>query len=134
MKMRRTKLYILWIALIGVVSVPGALAAQVDARLSSTQAYVGVPVVLYVTIANAADHEPPVLPTVAGLDFALAGTPSIQSQTTIINGRTTHNETLTYAIRVTPRQAGKARDPRSHDHGRRQDLHDPDLHPECHGL
>lgn len=107
MKMKQSKLYVLLAVLIGAAFAPGVLAAQVDARLSSTQAYVGVPVVLYVTIANAADHEPPQLPQVAGLDFALAGTPSIQSQTTIINGRTTHNETLTYAIRVTPRQAGQ---------------------------
>lgn len=93
--------------LVGIAFSPGALAAQVDARLSSQKAYVGVPVQLYVTIVNAADHEPPVLPEVNGLDFALAGTPSVQSQMTIINGHTTRNETLTYAIRVTPREPGR---------------------------
>ncbi len=80
---------------------------NVTASLSSREAYVGVPITLRVEIADATAHEVPEIPSIDGLRIESMGSPSRSSQTTIINGRRTDSESVTYAWRVTPREVGR---------------------------
>ncbi len=81
-------------------------AGDVDVRLSSREAYVGMPVTLQVSIANASDYEQPSLPHIDGCDVRSAGAPSQSSQITIINGRRSENRSVTMQYLITPRRAG----------------------------
>jgi hypothetical protein len=84
-----------------------ASAADVRVSVSSREAYVGLPFTLQVEISDATAHEPPVLPDIPGATVESLGTPSVRSQTTIINGQQSSTSSLTYAWRITPRQEGK---------------------------
>ncbi len=83
-----------------------ASAASVDARLSSREAYVGSPVVLQLSISNAADYEQPKIPQIDGCDIRSAGSPSQSSQITIINGRRSESRSVTMQYLITPRREG----------------------------
>ena len=83
-----------------------ASAANVDARLSAREAYVGSPVVLQIAISDAADYEPPTLPSIDGCDVRSAGSPSQSSQITIINGRRSASRSVTMQYLITPRREG----------------------------
>ena len=83
-----------------------AHAADLQAALSSREAYVGAPIILHLEVANASSHDEPTIPEVRGLDIQSAGAPSRSTQTTIINGRRSDRTSATYAWRITPRQAG----------------------------
>ncbi|WP_158265489.1 BatD family protein [Blastopirellula marina] len=87
-------------------AVTSAHAADLQAALSSREAYVGAPIMLHLEVANASSHDEPTLPEVRGLDIQSAGAPSRSTQTTIINGRRTDRTSATYTWRITPRQAG----------------------------
>ncbi|TWU25859.1 BatD family protein [Bythopirellula polymerisocia] len=88
-----------------------ASAADVRVGVSSRDTYVGMPVVLQIQVSNASSVEPPVIPTVDGLDIHSRGTPSQSTQITAINGRTTKNTSLTYVYEVVPVRAGSFRIP-----------------------
>lgn len=81
-------------------------AQNVEARLSSRDAYVGMPVVFQVSIRNASDYETPSLPEIDGCEIRLAGTPSQRSQITIINGRRSESRFVTIQYYVTPQRPG----------------------------
>lgn len=81
-------------------------AADVDARLSTHEGWVGMPVVLQISINNASDFEPPVIPDIDGCDIRSAGAPSQSSQTTIINGRRTDSRSIVIQYLITPRREG----------------------------
>lgn len=81
-------------------------AGEVDARLSSGQAYVNDSITLRVTIDDAQNYEPPKIPAIDGLDIESAGVPRISSQTTIINGRVSSRRSVTLVYEVTPLQPG----------------------------
>ncbi len=83
-----------------------AHGAEVNASLSTREAYVGAPVTLRLEIANASSHDEPVLPEIAGVDIQSAGSPSRSTQTTIINGRRTDRTSAVYAWRIIPRREG----------------------------
>ncbi|WP_158545169.1 BatD family protein [Bremerella cremea] len=83
-----------------------AHAADLQAALSSREAYVGAPIMLHLEVANASSHDEPTIPEVRGLDIQAAGPPSRSTQTTIINGRRSSRTSATYTWRITPRQAG----------------------------
>ncbi len=83
-----------------------ATAADVQARLSTREAVVGVPIVLQVSIINAQDYEPPTLPVVDGCDIRSAGPPAQRSQIAIINGRRRESRSDTLSYRITPRREG----------------------------
>ena len=83
-----------------------ATAADVDVRLSAQEAWVGRPVVLQLSIHNAADYEQPTVPEIDGCDIRSAGTPSQSSQTTIINGRRSESRSAVIQYLVTPRREG----------------------------
>ena len=83
-----------------------ACAADVDARLSTKEGWVGVPVVLQISINNAADYEQPMMPEIDGCDIRSAGTPSQSSQITIINGRQTQKRSVLMHYLITPRREG----------------------------
>ncbi|MCC7086201.1 MAG: BatD family protein [Pirellulales bacterium] len=85
----------------------GAKAADVQLSLSSRETYVGMPLTALVTINNAQSSQPPQFPAIDGVDIEAAGSPSRSSQTTIINGRMSHNESVTYAFELTPRREQK---------------------------
>ena len=87
----------------------GMAAAQgedVDVRLSSREAYVGMPVVLQVSINNAGDYEEPTLPNIDGCDVRSAGAPAQSSQVTIINGHRSESRSVTLQYLITPRREG----------------------------
>ena len=83
-----------------------SFAGTVEIGLSANDAYVGMPISLYVRVSNASSHAHPVIPAVQGLQVASAGVPSRSSQTTIINGRRTDRTSVTYAWNITPREPG----------------------------
>ncbi|UUO04393.1 BatD family protein [Blastopirellula sp. J2-11] len=83
-----------------------AQAGDVDARLSSREAYVGMPITLQISIANANDFEQPTLPSIDGCDIRSAGAPAQSSQVTIMNGRRSESRSVTFQYLITPRRAG----------------------------
>ncbi len=83
-----------------------AFAANVDARLSTREAYVGMPITLQITVSDAADYKPPAIPQIDGCEVRSAGTPSQSSQITIINGRRSESRTVTMQYLITPRREG----------------------------
>ena len=99
-----SKLAIFVLALSGMISL--ATAADVDARLSTREGWVGMPVVLQLSIDNAADYDQPAIPEIDGCDIRSAGTPSQSSQITIINGRQTQKRSVVMQYLITPRREG----------------------------
>ena len=87
-------------------AVASARAAEVNASLSTQEAFVGAPITLRLEITNASSHDDPVLPEIAGVDVQSAGAPSRSSQTTIVNGRRSDRTSAVYAWRIIPRRAG----------------------------
>ncbi len=83
-----------------------ATAAEVDARLSSREAYVGMPITLQISIADASDYQQPTVPKIDGCDVRSAGSPSQSSQITIINGRRSESRSVTMQYLITPRREG----------------------------
>ncbi len=82
------------------------VAAEIESDVSTRETFVGLPIVLRISINNAVEHETPVMPEVDGLEIELAGPPSRSSQTMWINGRKTHRTTVSYQFRVTPLREG----------------------------
>ena len=83
-----------------------SVAQSVDARLSAREAYVGMPVVLQISINNASDYREPKIPNIDGCDVRAAGSPAQSSQVTIINGRRSESRSITMQYYITPRRAG----------------------------
>ena len=83
-----------------------ASAASVDARLSSREAYVGIPITLQISVSDATDFKQPAIPEIDGCEVRSAGTPSQSSQITIINGRRTESRSVTMQYLITPRREG----------------------------
>ncbi len=81
-------------------------AADVQSSVSTRETYVNLPFTLQIQINNAKSHETPVIPPVDGLDIVPQGPPSRSYRTTIINGRTTQRNTLTYLYSVTATRVG----------------------------
>ncbi|MEO8269920.1 MAG: BatD family protein, partial [Aureliella sp.] len=86
--------------------VGSASAAQVEARLSSREAYVGMPITLQISIVDASDYQQPTMPEIDGCDVRAAGTPSQSSQITIINGRRSESRSVIMRYLITPRREG----------------------------
>lgn len=98
-----------WIVITTVVSVATTTAAfgqNVDTRLSSREAYIGMPVVLEISIRNASNYEPPSIPAIDGCEIRSAGTPAQSSQITIINGRRSESRSVVMRYLITPRRPG----------------------------
>src|SRR5438876_436230 len=86
---------------------PRVQAADVQARLSVEETYVGVPVTLEVVIQGSENAEPPTAPNVPGALIRFAGGPNqsfFMSQSP--SGRT-QTVTTSYTYQVVPQQAGK---------------------------
>ena len=81
-------------------------AADVQSSVSTRETYVNLPFTLQIRINNAQNQEPPVIPRVDGLVIVPQGPPSRSYRTTIINGRTTQRNTLTYLYSVTATREG----------------------------
>lgn len=97
-----------WLAMAALVVAGASLApaAEVRVKLSSRDAYVGMPIYVQLQIANASQHEKPTLPQIEGAKVRSLGTPSRSEQITIINGHRTQNVSLTYVWEITPLRAG----------------------------
>ena len=95
-----------WLAFAVMLFSGAAAAASVSARLSGSEAYVGMPIALYVTIENAAAHQAPTIPPIDGVRVRAAGTPSHHSQVVTINGRRSESNSVTYAFELTPLSDG----------------------------
>ena len=83
-----------------------ATAGSVDARLSTREAYVGMPVVLQLSINNATDYVQPTVPQIDGCDVRSVGAPTQSSQVTIIRGRRSESRSVTIQYLITPRHEG----------------------------
>lgn len=83
-----------------------ALAASVETRISTHQAYVGVPITLQISISNFSDYEAAAPPAIDGCDVRSAGLPSQSTQITIINGRRRESRSVTLQYLITPRREG----------------------------
>jgi len=83
-----------------------AQAQHVTAKISTREAYVGLPVVLQVRITNAENYQLPDIPEIDGCQVTATGTPSRSSRFTIINGNRTESRSITVQYLVTPRRAG----------------------------
>ncbi|MFG0266286.1 MAG: BatD family protein [Rhodopirellula sp. JB055] len=81
-------------------------AANVSAKLSSKEAYVGAPLTLQVRIENAEKYELPELPQIDGVEIVREGVPQQSRQVTVINGQMIQKQSVTFLYRVTPKVAG----------------------------
>ena len=81
-------------------------AADVQSSVSTRETYVNLPFTLQIQINNAKSHDTPMIPPVDGLEIVPQGPPSRSYRTTIINGRTTQRNTLTYLYSVTATREG----------------------------
>ena len=80
--------------------------ADVQSSVSTRETYVNLPFTLQIQI-NATNHDKPIIPEVDGLIIVPKGPPSRSFRTTIINGRTTQRNTLTYLYSVTATREGE---------------------------
>ena len=104
----KTKLTIIAFAIFFLCGMAQTTFAQnVDVRVSAREAYVGMPIVLQLAIQNASDYTEPTLPKIDGCDVRSAGSPSQNSQVTIINGRRSESRSVTLQYLITPRRVGK---------------------------
>lgn len=86
---------------------PGdGFAAEVDARLSSGQAYVGSPITLQIIIEDVEKYEAPQIPEVDGLAIESTGGGRRSSQTVIINGRMSSTQSVVLQYKVTAQREG----------------------------
>ncbi len=81
-------------------------AADVQASLSARETYVGNPIVVRVTVTNAARHDAPEILAMDGVDVQPQGTPSRNTHVTIVNGRRSERSSVTYAWQIVPRREG----------------------------
>ena len=81
-------------------------AAEVDARLSSGQAYVGSPIKLLIIIEDVENYEAPKIPEVDGLAIESTGVAQRSSQTVIINGRISSTQSVVLPFDVTAEREG----------------------------
>ncbi|WP_207394489.1 BatD family protein [Bremerella alba] len=81
-------------------------AGNVDIGLSSREAYVGMPVTMRLTVADATNYETPAIPEIPNCDVRMVGSPSQSSQVTIINGRRSETRSVTFQYAITPRTPG----------------------------
>ena len=89
------------------IDLAGCRREEIAARLSTREAYVGMPVVLQIQIANASDFDMPEAFEIDGCDVRSAGSPSQSSQITIVNGRRSENRSVTLQFLITPRRPGR---------------------------
>jgi len=94
------------VAIVGMAVVP-ARAAEVSTEVSTRETYVGVPVVVRVTISNADQSEPPELPDIPDVTTRLPDAPQRSEQMTVINGQMNRRVTLSYDYQFTPRRPGR---------------------------
>ncbi|MDP7029805.1 MAG: BatD family protein [Phycisphaerales bacterium] len=95
------------VALCALISLASAASAgTVRQSVSSRTGYTGAPITLELLFENVQSHEVPVIPDVSGLKITSAGAPSTMTSTTIINGRSTHQSTLTYRYLITAAESG----------------------------
>ena len=85
---------------------PLTQAAEIQAGVSSNEAFVGFPITLQVRIDNASKQERPQIDDVDGLEIASAGAPSQSQRVMNINGRVTSTVSSVYQWQVTPTREG----------------------------
>lgn len=83
-----------------------ANAADVTAKLSSKEAYVGASLTLQIQIQNAEEYELPELPTVKGVEIVREGAPQQSRRVAVVNGRMLQEQSITFLYRVTPTEVG----------------------------
>lgn len=94
-----------WI-FVALLLASSAIAADVSVGLSQRETYVGLPVTLQIKISDAEDYEAPLVPEVDGLTIRSTGTPTRNSQISIINGRRSDSSSITYTYRIIPQREG----------------------------
>ena len=83
-----------------------AQGAEVRLSASSSKAWVGLPLTVTLEIRNASSHDAPLLPEVDNADVQSRGQIGNSTQLSIINGRRSQTQTVTYAWDLTPRAPG----------------------------
>ena len=103
----RRQLHILFAALLTLTFAASAFAARVSFNIDPTETYVGVPISFTINIEGGDTATPPALPDMPG--FTVAGSParSTRSFTSIVNGRRTSSNTVSYTYRLVPTRAGR---------------------------
>ncbi len=107
MKTKQTILTVIALASVILCALSqNTLAQNLEARISTREAYVGMPVILQLTIENASNYNEPVIPEIDGCDVRMDGAPSQSSQIMIINGRRTETRSIVLQYSITPRRPG----------------------------
>ncbi|PHQ37091.1 BatD family protein [Rhodopirellula bahusiensis] len=81
-------------------------AADVSAKLSSMEAYVGASLTLQIRIENAQDYELPELPQIDGVQIVREGSPQQSRNIVVISGRMIQEQSVTFLYKVTPAVPG----------------------------
>ncbi|MCM2372023.1 BatD family protein [Aporhodopirellula aestuarii] len=91
----------------GFLATPGVAAAELRARLSTREAYVGDPFVLQVVVEDVDDVRQLSIPDVDGVSIRSLGVPARHSQQMYINGRVSSSMSLIYKYAVTAERPGE---------------------------
>ncbi len=105
--MRRLTGHLVLAALAAAAIVSRAQAAAVSAQLASRETYVGVPVILRVTVEDGQPDQLPVTPAISGATIRMVGGPSHSSQTTVVNGQVSQSVSVSYTYQITPQKPGR---------------------------
>src|SRR5262249_38203320 len=84
-----------------------AYSAEISAQLSSVAATIGEEVTLTVTVRDAKDIKPPIIPKVDSMTISVAGLPSRSSGMSIINGQMTQWNEYSYQFSIVPKKTGR---------------------------
>jgi len=85
----------------------GVAGGTVKHGLSTTETWVGSPIVLSLVFENVQQHDPPDMPDVPELRITATGPPSQRSAVQILNGHRTEQTTLTYRYLIDGRTPGQ---------------------------
>lgn len=83
-----------------------AEAANVETHISTRETYVGVPIILQISLSDVSEYEPPTPPSIDGCDIQSAGPPSHSTRLEIINGRRHESRSVILQYLITPRREG----------------------------
>ncbi|MDG2422924.1 MAG: BatD family protein [Phycisphaerales bacterium] len=91
-----------------LLAIPAMTFAEGTAQQHTpvTDGYVNASIPVYITIKNADDWEPPVMPEIEGLEINRNQGTQTSSSMHIVNGAITENKEVTYTFSITAREPG----------------------------
>ncbi len=94
------------LVIFGLGVTPSHAQSDVRMQVSAQETYVGMPVTLYIQLENVSAEDVPEFPSIDGMDVRSEGIPSRNTSITIINGRRTESNSVTFSYQFTPRREG----------------------------